>query len=743
MALQIIRNIYRSFPVKLLLLHFQRQQLILLFWLTSFLLILGLTGNKFGIPYLLLDPEYLGQINYVSFSLVGIGFGIFLITWNLSSYMLHSYRFPFLASLKRPYLMFFINNSLLPLTFLLTYMISIGIFQYKASLRSIDVIALDLLGFLGGIIIILVIGGYYLMFTTKRVDSALTSGKITRALAKRQKAYFEDISHESDDWEVEYYISTKLRLRLTRNVEHYDRSTLRAVYKQHHFNAFILQLATVAALIGLGILIENPLFQIPAACSFFLFFSVMLAIAGVFRFWTGNWSTSAFIILIIILNFLTRYNFFSYQNQAYGLNYEGKLAEYSLESLNAVCTQDNINADRANTEFILDRWKDKNKEITGNKKPKLLLVIASGGGIRSGLFVTSVMQKADSLFDGQLMDRTAMISGSSGGMFGLAYFREMYYRQTLGEDVDISSIKLKEDIGKDVLNSICFTVLTNDLFYPWQKFKVDEYTYRKDRGYMMEKQYNINTDGAFVRKIKDYKEPELESQIPMMIVAGTIVNDSRRIYISPQPISYMMKPKTDSEAKLSIEVDAVDFGRFFKEQDGYNMKVSSALRMNGTYPYIVPQVNLPTDPTVKVMDAGIRDNYGMETAIRFINSMEEWIQKNTSGVVIMQMRSNRKFERIKKERKKSIMNRIFNPIGNVYVNFGLIQDYHQDFYISLTNEVLKDKLEIIRFEYVPNDENKGASMSLRLTSKEKRDIIRSVNDPYNKDAFERLMEALN
>ena len=50
--------------------------------------------------------------------------------------------------------------------------------------------------------------------------------------------------------------------------------------------------------------------------------------------------------------------------------------------------------------------------------------------------------------------------------------------------------KYIDDIAKDLLNSITFTIVSNDLFLPWATFKTGGYEYRKDRGYIFEKQFN-------------------------------------------------------------------------------------------------------------------------------------------------------------------------------------------------------------------------------------------------------------
>jgi hypothetical protein len=60
--------------------------------------------------------------------------------------------------------------------------------------------------------------------------------------------------------------------------------------------------------------------------------------------------------------------------------------------------------------------------------------------------------------------------------------------------------------------------------------------------------------------------------------------------------------------------------------------------MNATFPYVLPNVWLPTNPVIDVMDAGLRDNFGQENTLRFIESFKNWLQENTAKVVIIQIR---------------------------------------------------------------------------------------------------------
>jgi hypothetical protein len=73
-------------------------------------------------------------------------------------------------------------------------------------------------------------------------------------------------------------------------------------------------------------------------------------------------------------------------------------------------------------------------------------------------------------------------------------------------------------------------------------------------------------------------------------------------------------------------------------QDADSLRFLSALRMNATFPYITPNVSLPSTPAMEIMDAGLSDNFGVSDAVRFLYVFRQWIGENTSGVILLSIR---------------------------------------------------------------------------------------------------------
>jgi hypothetical protein len=203
-----------------------------------------------------------------------------------------------------------------------------------------------------------------------------------------------------------------------------------------------------------------------------------------------------------------------------------------------------------------------------------------------------------------------------------------------------------------------------------------------------------------------------------------------------------MRPTGKQYRPRTTDVDGVDFMRMFGKQGADSLLISSAVRMNATYPYILPFVTLPTKPIIKVMDAGLRDNFGLSTSAKFLYAFKDWINANTSGVVIFQVRQYKREREIEGYERETILSSLFSPISNVYSNITSVQDYEQTYLLNAVSEALEGKVELITVEYNPQKKEEEASLSFHLTHKEKLDIIRTLNDPQVQAGLAKLKELL-
>lgn len=724
-------GLYHSFPIQLVLLHFKRFQVLLLFWFLLFSTVGGKFMNSYGADSLFLAPEYLGEVNMTSAAIMGFAIAIFIMSWNITTFILFSRHFRFLATTSNPFLKYFINNSIIPLIFLIYYFFMTVHFERYKELMTVGEIFMSVAGFVIGMIILIAISFLYFFRADRSIIRTLAPVMSNPKLFKQMFRPTETKLFKSRVIRVEWYLNAKFELKKTRDVTHYSREFIETIFNRHHFAAVVSIFISFLFLIFIGFWLDSPYFQLPAAAGITIFFAILIAISGAFSYFLQNWSIPILLVFILILNVLYRYNIIDPSNKAYGLNYTNKNERpgYNRETLLALCSDEKIERDKKNMISILNKWKGKQK----SEKPYLYLINTSGGGNRSATFTMNILQRLDSLSGGSLMDKTFMITGASGGMLGASYYRELVNQQSAG--INPADKKYVEDISQDLLNSIFTSFVARDLASPSQKFRVGDYEYVKDRGYAFEQKLDHNTRGLMNRQLKDIQEDERNAKIPLMLFNSVITRDGKKMIISTQPVSFLMKPVQDTTFMDSMDPDAIDFQALFAKEDPMNMRLLTALRMNATFPYVLPNVWLPSNPVIDVMDAGLRDNYGPETTVRFVQVFKDWIGENTSGVVLIQIRDRVIGGWDHPYESTDITELFTKPLLILQYNWYKMQDYNQNDLLSLIQGMLGNKFHKITFQYVPQKEDAGAALNFHLTKREKWNIYQALDNENNRLCF--------
>lgn len=732
-----IRGFYYSFPVQLFLLHFRRYQLLLIFW---FILVSAINGqfmSTFGADSLFLAPEYLGEVNALSIGIVGVATGVFIMSWNITTFILHSNQFKFLATTSKPFLKYCINNAGIPLLFLIFYLSRSIYYDVHNELISLKRVVLLVTGFLSGLSFSIVISFLYFFRTDKSMmrtmEPVLRDPKAFAARFGLGGRHF----HGKGIIHVEWFFNTRLKLKKPRNVEHYSQEFIETVFKRHHFSAVISIILAFLFLALIGLLMDKPLFILPAAGAILVFFAVLIAGSGALTYWLKSWAFPIIIILSIGLNVLFEKEIIDPRNKAYGIDYtnRGQRPQYDREHILELCSLDKMEADKQHMITVLENWKSRQKE----DKPLLYLINVSGGGTRSATFTFRVMQHLDSMMDGELLRKTFIINGASGGMLGATYYRELFRLQQKGESVKLTDNQYANNISEDILNAVFSTFVTRDLFAPAQQFSSGPFKYVKDRGFAFEEQFNRNTGKILNYTLGDIAEDERNARVPLMVFNATITRDGRKMIFSTQPLSFMMRNWPDTNNGISSEPDAVDFAAFFRHQQPYNLRLLSALRINATFPYVLPNVWLPSNPIIDVMDGGMRDNFGQESSLRFLYAMQQWIETNTRGVVFIQIRDRKDGDWDENYDDPSFSGMFTKPIMTLQHNWMKMQDYYQDEMTQYAYTGFNFPFNKINFSYSPLPKQKGAALNFHLTNNEKIDIRRSLNSTANTKAFQTII----
>ncbi len=722
------------FPFVLFVHHLKHNLLGFFYWVFFFLLISDRVGVGFGLSYLFLSPEYQGNTSFFSFLLLGFSFGGLTMAFHSYSYMRLASRFPFLAMVNKPFVRFCINNSVIPTAFVVFFIIRIVRFQRMEEFESWLNIFFFVSGLLVGFFLFVGVALLYFfpinknLFELKRYDedqSVRTSrwlrfGKRNRVKvnrANRQKLY--------------WYIGRGLRVQQCRSTKHYAQSLLQSVFDQNRISTTIFEITTIITFILIGLFGGKTFLDVPAGVSVVLLLTIILMLLSALLSWLRVWAYPVLILCFLLMNYLSKtVDMFKFQTQAYGLSYD----EPALYTDSTIYCMSKDAAARKNDydDYIsyLENW----KKQTGEEKPLLVVVNTSGGGSRSASWVFQVLRMCDSMSNFKSSKHIAMMTGASGGTVGASYYRSLLLEQYQTKKVNFHDKKYFEEISQDLLNKLSFAASTNDLFFRYQStFEDSEYSY--DRAMAFESDLNENTGQRLNKPLRYYRSYEKQGIIPNLILTPSVVNDARRIMISSLGLSFLMDSASPAPETNHVQ-ENIDLHLLLKKQHSEKLRLSSALRMNASFPYVLPMTSLPTVPEIQLMDAGARDNFGTKITVQWLMRLESWISKNTRGVVILQIRDNKRIMYNEEARSFGLFNKFTAPISNVFTNFPRIQDYDQDELLHLIMDKYDVPIETVNLSLRERQKDR-ISLSWHLTQHEKLKVLSAIRRSSNVKEFER------
>lgn len=422
------RIIY-SFPFQLFLLHLRKNLALVLVWVILLGVILEQFGVVLGIPFLFLDPEYLHQVSWLSFFLIGVGLAILTMAFHMTTYIMDGRQFKFLALVPKPFIHYCINNSIIPLIFYLIYSVKFIVFQLDNDHPSDWEVLKFYLGFTMGSIVSYGLIFSYFAFTNKdffiifagTLDKRLRKVRFTRANVLSQ---YKELKALKD--KVNSYLDLTLKLVDVRpDISRFETRKLLRVFDQNHLNLFLIQIFLILFVLFLGFFKEKEVLQFPAAMSVTVLLAILVMLVGAMSFWLRSWATLVVFLTLFFINYFSNFSFLNRPHEAYGINYNVEPASYTLARLDSLTHPDTLKKDKENTLRILNNWKSK---FPNDSLPKLVIVAASGGGQRAALWTLHVLQTLHEKTSGVITKHTELYTGASGGVLGEAFFRELYLR---------------------------------------------------------------------------------------------------------------------------------------------------------------------------------------------------------------------------------------------------------------------------------------------------------------------------
>jgi len=731
-----LSSVYYSLPIQLVIIQISKHKGLLFIWVIVWGWMSGSFGARFGFKGLFLDPEYMGEVTLWSMMITGCAFGMFMFTYMITLYIHESYRFHFLALEREPFFTFCLNNAILPGSFLFYYLSRfMRVHVQDGGDISVN-ISFNILGLFLGIILVFFLC-YLYFFRTNTNVSRLFGGTLKKQLRYYQRS--QQIAQKKmiigkakegvrSPHKVHWYLNWPFRVERVNPSPPIEFSKIVRILNQHHLNLLLFYVCGFVLISLLGLIDDEPYFHIPAGASIFLLLSFIMLTMGLFTFWFRRLGVLAFALVIGIAFLYGNLTFFREFHQAFGLDYEKKPVAYTQEAIRSLAPDSLYQNDRKRMIATLDKWKDAYVEKHG-KNPKAVFVCASGGGLKSAYWTMHILQQMDSLTNGKLSDNIRLMTGASGGMFGEAYFREMMIRKMKEEDLNISDQAHSERLSKDLLNRIIFKLFT-DMFLPNQTFKIGDKVYDRERGYAFDHQMALNMPELAGKKLGDYRELEASGKIPIMVLTPTMVNQRKKLFISASDVSFLVRPNYITNQYVARS-QGIEFRRMFANHDADSLWFTTALRVNATFPFVLPQVELPSDPAMVLMDAGVVDNYGTQTAVWYLYEFRKWFARNTDGVVILQIRDSKRNEPIHDVTSGNYWGRILAPLGDGYQSMGESRDMANDQMLEFLRDWYSGYIEVLTFELVEAPGDHTIAMSMHLTEKEKRYIRNNIYREHN------------
>jgi signal transduction histidine kinase len=149
-----------------------------------------------------------GRVDFWSFMILGFALGGFIMAFHISSYIQNAYRFPFLATVSKPFFKYSLNNSIIPGIFLALYFYKIVEFQFKNELFLLEnnlqvssQIAWDMAGLVSGILLFMIPGHSYFLALSRNIFKVIgVSEEDQRKKDKKKKKTIQVLMQKNLEW---------------------------------------------------------------------------------------------------------------------------------------------------------------------------------------------------------------------------------------------------------------------------------------------------------------------------------------------------------------------------------------------------------------------------------------------------------------------------------------------------------------------------------------------------------------
>ena len=330
---------------------------------------------------------------------------------------------------------------------------------------------------------------------------------------------------------------------------------------------------------------------------------------------------------------------------------------------------------------VLESWVgsvksfDERARCTPMSKPRAVVMMTSGGGIRAAVWTAVVLRELDRLYCG-FSYHTKLIAGASGGMVGAAYYLA-HELPAPGESRVTSELP---EIAKDSLAPVARSLALRDVPWFFLPFPFD------DRGRALEKAWSGHVE-AMGERFTSLAPGEAAGWRPSLVFSPMLVEDGRQLLISNLELDEIVQ-RPARRLDIGEQIYSRPSVQFFHLYPDSKVSIATVARMSASFPWVSPASELPSEPYRRVVDAGYFDNFGGYVTAAWLRRYLPYLRANTSGVLVVQIRddesddANRAVASAEAELPERAFSELVAPLSAIFKTRNPAKNYHNDFDLS-------------------------------------------------------------
>jgi hypothetical protein len=284
----------------------------------------------------------------------------------------------------------------------------------------------------------------------------------------------------------------------------------------------------------------------------------------------------------------------------------------------------------------VDPWLQQEERRAPGRKPTLVVVSASGGGIQATAWTAKVLTGLEEELGPNFIRSVRLLSGVSGGSVGVLYFVASYDSDSGAPSLDQLPF-INQAAQKSSTESIAQSVAQSELLWLLVPFA---HASTEDRGWAIERSWShtLQMRGKqhlITERLSDWRAAARSGRMPAIIFGATIVETG-------QPLLF-------STVDIPSYLQAVLFG---KKNSGYaraDIDLVTAVRLSSSFAWASPVaaaryddpggVNKSQPSQLHICDGGYYDSLGVEAAVNWVWDTMHLYQDRLHKIVIVQIRA--------------------------------------------------------------------------------------------------------